>query len=78
MWMSHEPWGFGDSDLGLRAAKSRRKADDWTHEHWCRLMGKLTPHNSEWWQEKTEREAEYWLLGGEAIVAAGVADRVVD
>jgi len=78
MWMSHEPWGFGDpSDMGLRAAKDRRKADDWTQEWWCELMSRYTPDDAAHWKRTTERKAEYWLLGGRAIVEAGLADAVL-
>lgn len=74
--MSHE--ATADSgELGYRAAKDRRKLEDWQHVYWCELMARYTPHDAKWWKQKTERQAEYWLLGGEAIVAAGIADRVL-
>ena len=76
-WMSHEPTSGGDPDLGLRAAKSRRKWEDWSHVHWCSLMARYTPNSSDWWEKHTEKQAEYWLLGGQEIVEAGVADRIV-
>jgi ATP-dependent Clp protease protease subunit len=76
--MSHENRGGGDSDLRLSEAKDRRKWEDWNHQHWCDLMARYTPgKDAAWWSRTTDRKAEYWLLGGDAIVAAGLAD-VVD
>lgn len=74
--MSHESSSSG-GELGYRAAKDRRKAEDWHHEWWCELMARYTPQDSAWWKRKTERQAEYWLLGGQAIVDAGLADEVL-
>ncbi len=74
--MSHE--STADSgELGYRAAKDRRKADDWQHEYWAELMSRYTPRDQAWWKRKTERQAEYWLLGGREIVEAGIADKVI-
>lgn len=74
--MSHEST-TSQGELGYRAAKDRRKVDDWFHEYWCELMGRYTPNDAKWWKATTERKAEYWLLGGEAIVQAGIADSVI-
>jgi ATP-dependent protease ClpP protease subunit len=75
--MSHESTS-SQGELGYRAAKDRRKVDDWFHEYWFELMAKYTPQDEKWWKQTTERKAEYWLLGGKAIVAAGIADRVIE
>ena len=76
--MSHEPKGIGDDEgLGFRAAKDRRKWEDWMHTYWCELMSRYTPKDASWWKRTTERQAEYWLLGGAAIVEAGLADEVM-
>jgi hypothetical protein len=40
-------------------------------------MAQYTPHSEKYWKLKTERKAEYWLLGGKAIVDAGIADEVI-
>jgi ATP-dependent protease ClpP protease subunit len=77
-WMSHEPTSGGDPDLGLRAAKSRRKWEDWSHIHWCYLMSCYTPYSPKWWEKHTEKNAEYWLLGGREIVDAGLADTCIE
>lgn len=74
--MSHESHG-GEGDLGFRASRDRMKYREWQHRYWSELMGRYTPQDSSWWKTKTERQAEYWLLGGPAIVEAGLADLVV-
>jgi ATP-dependent protease ClpP protease subunit len=73
--MSHESTGSA-GELGYRAAKDRRKADDWQHVYWAELMARYTPNDARWWRQKTEKTAEYWLLGGREIVEAGLADKV--
>ena len=74
--MSHESTA-SQGELGYRAAKDRRKVDDWQHEYWAELMARYTPEDKAWWNKKTRVSAEYWLLGGAEIVEAGIADEVV-
>ena len=74
--MSHEPT-TGNEALGIRAAKERRKYDDWNHSWWCDLMARYTPRDPTWWKRTTERKAELWKLGGAEIVEAGLADRLL-
>lgn len=73
--MSHESTG-GEGELGFRASRDRQKFREWQHEYWAELMGRYTPQDGSWWRTKTERQAEYWLLGGAEIVDAGLADEV--
>jgi ATP-dependent Clp protease protease subunit len=75
VWMSHESTTDGGSQ-GYRAAKDRRQVDDFLHVHWAKLMAKHTVYTPAWWLKTTEKQAEYWLLGGKAIVEAGMADKV--
>jgi ATP-dependent Clp protease protease subunit len=76
MW--HEPKAGEEEGLGLRASKDRRAWEDWILTHWCELMARYTNNDAKWWQSLTEKKkAEYWLLGGQAIVDAGLADEVV-
>jgi ATP-dependent Clp protease protease subunit len=78
--MSHESTVEKDEGgLGLRAAKKRRAWEDWLQTYWCELMARYTPEDKDakWWKRKTENDAEYWLLGGQAIVDAGLADEVL-
>lgn len=74
--MSHETTGSA-GELGYRAAKDRRKVDDWIHVYWAELMARYTPMDAAWWRRKTEKTAEYWLLGGKEIVEQGLADEIL-
>lgn len=76
--MAHEPTSDDGAELGLRAARQRRKWTDWTLTHWASLMARYTPNkDAKAWERIVEKNAEYWLLGGKAIVEAGLADEVV-
>ena len=75
--MSHESSGFGGYDLKLSEARDRRAADDFMETHWCQLMSRHTGESPEFWQSITKQNAEFWLLGGRAIVEAGIADGVL-
>ncbi len=77
--MSHEPSFSAEEGetVGLRAARERRKWEDWTHARWAELMARHTRQEPAWWRRITERKAEYWLLGGDAVVEAGLADEVI-
>ena len=77
MWMTHQASGFGSWGLRLDESQSRRDADDWMESHWCRLMARYTPKTAKQWAKITKDRAEWWLLGGEAIVKEGLADEVV-
>lgn len=76
--MSHEGADYDSGGLRYSEAKERRKWEDWTHARWCELMARHTPHDAAYWRSLTNRKAEYWLLGGEAIVAEGLADKVIN
>jgi ATP-dependent protease ClpP protease subunit len=77
MWMTHQASGFGSWGLRLDESQSRRDADDWMESHWCKLMARYTPKTAKQWAKITKDRAEWWLLGGEAIVKEGLADEVV-
>ena len=79
--MSHESRDEDAPGLLHSESKDRRKWADWMHDHWFELMARYTrPHNPEsnvtFWRKVTEKRAEYWILGGQAIVECGVADEV--
>ena len=74
--MSHQPTVEGQT-LRLDEAKARRRWEDWNQERWAELMARHTPKDKTYWNRITKKEAELWLLGGEEIVAAGLADEVI-
>lgn len=75
--MAHESrYGEDTEGLGFRASRDRRRFEDWQHYRWAELMGRYTPQEAGWWRRKMERQAEFWLLGGQAIVDEGLADGV--
>ncbi len=85
--MSHESRGLGGPDLRHSEAKERRKWEDWLHDRWFELMARCTePHtqdrdrvcDAKFWKQVTERKAEYWLLGGQAMIDHGLADAIYD
>ena len=75
--MSHEGT-VGEGPRGFSASRDRAKYDDYQQKRWAELMARYTPQTAKWWKLKTERQAEYWLLGGKEIVAAGLADEVIE
>ena len=56
--------------------KDRRKFEDWNMTHWYELMGRYSKDKS-YWKNVTSKQAEYWILGGAAIVEEGLADAVL-
>lgn len=77
VFMAHEPKGYGgDNGIGLRAAKDRRAWEDWQHEHWAELMGRYCKGGKTAWKQRVEKGGEFWLLGGAAIIGAGIADEL--
>lgn len=75
-FMAHESRFSGESDLGMAASKDRRKWEDWQHDHFADLMGTYAKGGKTFWKKVVEKGGEHWLLGGAAIVEAGVADAI--
>lgn len=73
--MSHAG-SMGADEADYKARKARRQWEDWSQSYWCELMARYTPRDAKSWKRVTDKEAELWLLGGSAIVAAGLADAV--
>ncbi len=73
--MSHAG-SMGADEADYKARKARRQWEDWSQSYWCELMARYTPRDAKSWKRVTDKEAELWLLGGAAIVAAGLADAV--
>ncbi len=79
MW--HEARGFGDDALTESEELARRVWKDWTSEHWRQLMARhvsVKGKSTRFWHNITNKEREHWLLGGKAIVDAGIADCLYD
>ena len=79
--MNHEST-FDNADLKYSEAKDRRKWEDWTSDRFSNLLGRCTSRtkpdkDGTYWKKVTERKAEYWVLGGEAIIMEGLADSVL-
>ncbi len=75
--MSHEGVGvFGGESMKFSELKERFKMEEWSQKHWANLMSRYTPQDASYWRRITQSKAEYWLLGGQAIVDAGLADKI--
>lgn len=75
--MSHAG-SLAAEDADYKVRKARRQWEDWSQSYWCELMARYTQRSPKEWKRDTEKEAELWLLGGAAIVAAGLADAVAE
>lgn len=78
VFMSHEGADFEASGLNYSEMKERKKYWDWTMSRWNELMARHTPYDAAHWKSVTSKKAEFWLLGGQAIVDYGVAHSVYD
>ena len=76
--MTHESTcvGAGASGMKYSEAKARRQWEDWIQNRYTELIARYTPEDSKYWKRVISRETEYWLLGGAAIVEAGLADGI--
>ena len=80
--MSHEGSFHNEEGIRHSEAKDRRHWEDWTFDRLVTLIGQCTvkakpDKDAKYWKRITERKAEYWILGGEAIVAEGLADSIL-
>lgn len=80
MW--HE-WSGEFNSGRYSELKERRQFEDWTTNHWFELISKyVKPASSQeerdvsWWRRKTKMKAEWWILGGQAIIEEGFADEL--
>ena len=63
---------FGELEAGMKFYK-------WVENHWAMLMARYATGESRteaYWLQLCKKNAEWWALGGAAIVAAGLADGV--
>lgn len=79
-WSQDAGWEGRYSEL-----KERRQYEDWVHEYWLTLISQyVQPRGDDperdvtWWRKRTKAKAEWWILGGEAIVQEGFADSLFD
>ena len=79
--MSHRGKGTHDGDL--ETLQSRMKYVEWSEKQFARLMDRYTPEEVDgqrrdysYWFQLGKKRAEWWVLGGEAIVAEGIADGI--
>lgn len=73
MW--HESRGGDDADLTESEEKCRRVWKDWMVDYTCLLMARYVKgKTSKFWQNITNKTREHWLLGGQQIIDAGIAD----
>lgn len=77
--MSHR--GRGGVDGDMETIQARLEYIEWSEKHWSRLMERYTPDEVDgrrrdfnYWFQLGKKRAEFWLLGGEAIVHEGIAD----
>lgn len=73
--MSHK--GSTSFSGNIEDLESRTKWYKWMSDRWPELMSRHTPNDAAYWKRVQKREAELWILGGENIVQAGIADQVI-
>jgi ATP-dependent protease ClpP protease subunit len=73
MW--HESRDAGVADLTESEKIARREYDDWQSNYWRDLMARhVKGKSTKFWFNITNKTREHWLLGGQAIIDAGIAD----
>ena len=75
--MAHEFSG-ADEELGQKAWKERGKFRDWQAAKWAELLARYTQMTPRQWTNKLNSKGEFWLLGSDAIIKAGIADAMVE
>ena len=68
----------------LEQMEAQMKVVKWSEEHWGVLMDRYTPETSEdgklrdarYWFTLGKKSAEWWITGGVAIIAEGIADAI--
>ena len=83
--MSHR--GEDQVTGSLEQMEAQMKVVKWSEEHWSVLMERHTPEqdasgkttlDAKYWFGLGKKNAEWWITGGEAIVAAGIADAIYE
>jgi ATP-dependent Clp protease protease subunit len=73
--MSHQ--GSYSLEGKYEDAKARMEWINWVEKRWAELMARHSGKDTSYWKRITKKEAELWILGGQAIVDAGLADVVI-
>lgn len=68
----------------LEQMEAQMKVVKWSEEHWGVLMDRYTPDKGEdgkvrdarYWFQLGKKSAEWWITGGVAIIAEGIADEI--
>lgn len=68
----------------LEQMEAQMKVAKWAETHWAELMDRYTPTenaqgkvlDARYWFQLGKKSAEWWLTGGKAIVAEGIADGI--
>lgn len=67
----------------LEQMESYLKVMKWGEEHWAELMARYTPEHVDgkardqrYWFQLGKKTAEWWIMGGKAIVKEGIADEI--
>jgi ATP-dependent Clp protease protease subunit len=79
--MSHR--GKGGVDGDYETIMARTKYIKWSEQHWAVLMERYSPdevdgvkRDTAFWFNLGKKQAEWWVLGGKAIVHEGLADDI--
>jgi ATP-dependent Clp protease protease subunit len=80
--MSHR--GEGEFSGNIEQAEAQLKVMKWQEEHWADLMARYTPdtgpdgraRDQKHWFKLGAKNAEWWIMGGKAIVDEGLADGI--
>jgi ATP-dependent protease ClpP protease subunit len=74
-----------DAIIGsLEQMEAQMKVQKWFEEHWAELMARYTPEtgpdgkprDQRYWFQLGKKNAEWWITGGAAIIAEGLADGI--
>ena len=74
--MSHQGSFVAEGKFSEMA--DRMKWVAWMEKRWAKLMALHAGKTERHWFNLGKKKAEFWVLGGEAIVEAGIADRVAN
>jgi len=75
VFMWHESRGGDPAELSESEERARRAWKDWQGDYTRLLMAShVKGKTSKFWQNITNKTREHWVLGGQEIIDAGIAD----